>query len=147
MNKKLIGIWLRKNIFYLESYSQTTDGIWTSTYRTDAHVVKMEDIDDLEKTLIKVLEESQVAIRPLPLSESATNRKKFLAFVKAKSENDLMKTSKSMSIYVQGEKVTITPDKYNGKSLKPELNKAIESNLDPKQLAQDVLKAFEITNT
>jgi hypothetical protein len=144
MNDKLVGIWLKKDVFYLEVYSQTTDGIWTSTYRIEPYVVKLEDIEKLGKVLMEALGESQVGLPPLPLTQSSDNRKQFLSVVKVKSEKDLMKTAKKLFVNIQEENVTINPYKFNRKYMEPELEKVIESKLDPERLTQDVLKAFEL---
>ena len=143
MKEKLISVWLRKDVFYLQAYSETTDGLWISSYNP-VHTVKIEDVSTLGFVVIQILDESKTGLVPLSLEESAIKRKEFLSVVGVKSEKVLMSTGKTVTISFREQKVTIKPYKYTGKYLEPEDDKIIESILDPDQLQKDVLKAFEI---
>jgi hypothetical protein len=139
MEDKIVSILLKNDIFYLQAYSRTVDGIWSSIHN-DVHTLKRENMDKLGEILLKTLDESLVGIPPI----TVFGIQKILSATGEKSEKMLIKKSKAVSIDVRDGKIFIAPEKFDGKYMKREMEKEIESSLDPERLTQDVLKAFEL---
>ncbi len=141
--KKTIScsITLYKDTFYLQAYSVNVDG-FRDAADNPIHIIKKEEGHLLGLKTLKTLKDCKFGI-PNDDPNDMSNYKHFLKLVGAKSSKDLMQNGHSVSVLLQGEKIRVSPEYFNGKYLTSSPDRYMYCSLDPDDITKTVLAAFE----
>lgn len=135
-----IEIWFINDKYYLQAYSVTVDGIRYSG-KNPVHLVAANEKPILGEQVLNTLNDCQFGIPNPPLKDN-TDIKQFHTLVGVKSEKELMKKGKSVSVYLENDKVEISSWYFDGRALSC-IKGDLYSSLNPDDITRTVLAAFE----
>jgi predicted nuclease of restriction endonuclease-like RecB superfamily len=136
---KSLQIWLYKDVYYVRAYSQTTVGLRTTRYN-EIHVVPSTEISSLSKVILETFNECQMSVLHPDFSVKQP-KSKMLELVGLRTHKELEKKGRTLCISLKENLLMITPWFFNGKHL--EAKDDLFCSLDPDDITQTVLKAFE----
>lgn len=141
--KKIISaeLFLINNKYYLRAYSTTTVGMGTAR-GNPIYIMTTDQLSTLGTEILRTFKDCKMDV-PHPNFQLKQPKSEMLAVTGIKTDKELMKTGKSVGVYLNGEQIEIHPMYFNGKYLTCSPDRYMYCSTDPDDITKTVLAAFE----